>query len=149
MPMQTLSDRTLTAANSILMIKFKGLQNHPVKVEGYQADNAFEFGEAAIGETVVGVDGKQSGGYTPHEVDFNIHLLATTPSRDLFEMARAKMNTEMETFPVEIFVELPAIKARVHATGFMVSASGGSSAKRLLEGSTYGFKLVINSQESI
>ncbi|WP_240030761.1 hypothetical protein [Neisseria lactamica] len=70
--MQTVSDRTLTAANSILLMRVKGFNDNFVQIEGYAADNAFDFGQGKIGETLMGVDGQQSGGFTPYEVDFNI-----------------------------------------------------------------------------
>ena len=72
--MQTVSDRTLTAANSILLMRVKGFNDNFVQIEGYAADNAFDFGQGKIGETMMGVDGQQSGGFTPYEVDFNIQL---------------------------------------------------------------------------
>ena len=63
--MQTVSDRTLTAANSILLMRVKGFNDNFVQIEGYAADNAFDFGQGKIGETMMGVDGQQSGGYRP------------------------------------------------------------------------------------
>lgn len=83
--MQTVSDRTLTAANSILLMRVKGFNDNFVQIEGYAADNAFDFGQGKIGETMMGVDGQQSGGFTPHEVDFNIQLAPTSKSRDYFD----------------------------------------------------------------
>lgn len=79
--MRTNIDKTLTAANSILLVRAKGYNKSWVKMEGYAADNAFDFGQGAIGETVIGVDGVQSGGFTPYEVDLNIQLQANSPSR--------------------------------------------------------------------
>ena len=63
--MQTISDRTLTSANSILLMRVKGFNDNFVQIEGYAADNAFDFGQGKIGETMMGVDGQQSGGFTP------------------------------------------------------------------------------------
>ena len=55
--MQTISERTLTSANSILLMRVKGFNDNFVQIEGYAADNAFDFGQGKIGETTMGVDG--------------------------------------------------------------------------------------------
>ena len=97
--MQTVSDRTLTAANSILLMRVKGFNDNFVQIEGYAADNAFDFGQGKIGETMMGVDGKQSGGFTPYEVDFNIQLAPT--SRMLLAAVRVRSDTVCICFPLQ------------------------------------------------
>lgn len=44
--MQTVSDRTLTAANSILLMRVKGFNDNFVQIEGYAADNALTSDKA-------------------------------------------------------------------------------------------------------
>ena len=139
--MQTFTDKTLTAANSVLLFRAKGYNDSFVPVMGYAADNAFSFGEGAIGETVMGVDGFQSGAFTPYEVDFNIQLQANSPSRDHFDNVVKKMRTEQETLPFEFHCTIPSIKKRYIAKGFMVSTPGGTNAKKTLEAVTFSFKL--------
>ncbi|MGV7078491.1 phage tail fiber protein [Testudinibacter sp. P80/BLE/0925] len=147
--MRTNTEKTLTSANSILLIRAKGFNNNWVKMEGYAADNAFEFGQGNIGETVLGVDGVQSGGFTPYEVDLNIQLQANSPSRSYFDKLINYINKQQETVPVEFSCELPSIKKRYAASGFMVNIPGGTTAKKLLESATYSFKVVNNGAEDI
>ncbi len=145
--MQTVSDRTLTAANSILLMRVKGFNDNFVQIEGYAADNAFDFGQGKIGETTMGVDGQQSGGFTPYEVDFNIQLAPTSKSRDFFDRFTNDILKNQETRMVEFSVELPAVKKRYQATGFLVEIPGGTTAKKVLEPSTYSFRIVVAPEE--
>lgn len=147
--MRTNTERTLTAANSILLIKAKGFNNNWTQIEGYAADNAFEFGQGAIGETVMGVDGVQSGGFTPYEIEFNIQLQANSNSRSYFDKLINYMNDQQETVPIEFSCEIPSIKKRYSCSGFLTSAAVGTTARKLLESATYSFKVVNNGAEDI
>ncbi|MEN2922475.1 hypothetical protein DNAOFDDG_02009 [Mannheimia haemolytica] len=147
--MRTNIDKTRTAANSILLVRAKGYNKSWVKMEGYAADNAFDFGQGAIGETVIGVDGVQSGGFTPYEVDLNIQLQANSPSRSFFDGVINHINNNQETVPFEFSCEIPSIGKRYSATGFLVNIPGGTNAKKLLESATYSFKVVNNGAEDI
>lgn len=147
--MRTNVEKTLTSANSVLLVRAPGYNKQWVKMEGYAADNAFDFGQGAIGETVMGVDGVQSGGFTPYEVDFNIQLQANSPSRSYFDGIINHINTNQETVPFEFSVEIPSIRKRYSASGFMVNVPGGTNAKKLLESATYSFKVVNNGAEDI
>lgn len=147
--MRTNTERTLTSANSILLVRAKGYNSQWVKMEGYAADNAFDFGQGQIGETVMGVDGTQSGGFTPYEVDFNIQLQANSKSRSFFDGVINHINKNQETVPFEFSVELPSIGKRYQASGFLVNVPGGTNAKKLLESATYSFKIVNNGAEDI
>lgn len=139
--MQTFTDKTLTAANSVLLWRAKGYNDSFSRVEGYAADNAFDFSDNAIGETQMGVDGFQSGAFIPSEVDFNIQLQANSPSRVHFANVVKKIRSDQETLPFEFQVTLPSIRKRYVAKGFLVSAPIGTSAGKSLKPVTYGFKL--------
>ncbi|MEM8140937.1 hypothetical protein Q4R50_13880 [Morganella morganii] len=49
--------KTITSANAVLMLRCEGVYDDYIRIQGFQADNAWEFGEANIGETRMGVDG--------------------------------------------------------------------------------------------
>lgn len=147
--MRTNTSKTLTSANSILMLRSSGFNDNWVKMQEYAADNAFDFGQGSIAETSMGVDGVQSGGFTPYEVDFNIQLQANSPSRDYFDSAINYFNNQQEVAAFDISCEIPSIKKRYQASGFLVAVPGGTSAKKLLESATYTLRIVIKSIEDI
>jgi len=141
--------RTITAANSVVLFSTENYFSSPIQLQGYQADNAFGFGDATNGETRIGVDGLQSGGWLSHEVAFTVFLEANSASRIQMEQFRAYCNAQKETERVTFDITMPSTGQRVNASGFMVSHSGGTSAQKLLAGTQYVFNLVINGEESI
>ena len=74
----TINTKTLTAANSILKLRCKGVYDDYVTVKGYQVDNAFSMGETTIGEVRAGVDGILSGGYVFNASQFQMFLEANS-----------------------------------------------------------------------
>lgn len=141
--------RTITAANSIVLFTAAGYFDQAIQLQGFQVDNMLSFADATIGETRMGVDGKQSGGWVSHEVPVTLFLEANSPSRVQMEEFRGWLNANQETVSCTIDATLPSIGRRVQATGFLVSQSGGTSAQKLLNGSQYVFNMVINNEEGI
>lgn len=141
--------RTLTAANSVVMFKAQGFYDQAIQLQGFQVDNAFGFGDATVGETRIGVDGKQSGGWVSHEVQVTVFLEANSVSRAQMEELFAWMNARMETALCTLDITIPSIGRRIVASGFPVTKTGGPSAQKLINGSQYVFNMVINAEESV
>ncbi|KER03402.1 MULTISPECIES: phage tail fiber protein [Photorhabdus] len=141
--------RTITSANAVLMLRCKGIYDDYVTIQGFQADNAWEFGEVNIGETRMGVDGRQSIGYTPHETQWTLHLEANSSSTQILENIRKDFNSNMEVRFIDIVVEIPSIGKRYSGSGALISMTGGASGKKLLDGTSYNFNMVTNGAEEI
>jgi len=144
-----INPKTITAANSVLLFQAEGYFDQPIQLQGFQADNAFSFGDATVGETRMGVDGKQSGGWVAHEVPFTVFLEANSASRPLMEGYRAWCNANQETSRCTFYVTIPSIGRSAQISGFMVSQGGGPSAQKLINGTQYVFNTVHNGEESI
>ncbi|WP_432784678.1 hypothetical protein AAEX37_01955 [Oligella sp. MSHR50489EDL] len=140
---------TITSANSVLMLRCKGVYDEYVRIRGFQGDNAWGFGESNIAEDEMGVDGLQSIGYTPHTTPWTLYLQANSPSNEVLENIRADFNQNKEARYIDIIVEIPSIKKRYSSRGTLISFSGGTSGKKVLAGSQYNFSLVINNAERI
>lgn len=141
--------RTLTAANSVVMFRAQGFYDQAIQLQGFQVDNAFGFGDATVGESRIGVDGKQSGGWVSHEVQVTVFLEANSVSRAQMEELFAWMNARMETALCTLDITIPSIGRRIVASGFPVTKTGGPSAQKLINGSQYVFNMVINAEESV
>ncbi|CAM8273493.1 hypothetical protein [Morganella morganii] len=141
--------KTITSANAVLMLRCEGVYDDYIRIQGFQADNAWEFGEANIGETRMGVDGKQSIGYTPHETPWTLYLEANSVSTQVMENIRKDFNSNMETRFIEIIVEMPSIGKRYQGKGGMTTMTGGASGKKLLDGTSYNFNMVFEGAEEI
>lgn len=141
--------KTITSANAVLMLRCEGVYDDYIRIQGFQADNAWGFGEANIGETRMGVDGKQSIGYTPHETPWTLYLEANSVSTQVMENIRKDFNSNMETRFIEIIVEMPSIGKRYQGKGGMTTMTGGASGKKLLDGTSYNFNMVFEGAEEI
>lgn len=141
--------RTITSANSVVLFKAAGFYEQAIQLQGFQVDNAFGFGDATVGETRIGVDGKQSGGWVSHEVPVTVFFEANSASRSQMEDFRAWCNKNTETALCTLDITIPSIGRRINASGFLVSQGGGPSAQKLLNGTQYVFNMVINGEDSL
>ena len=80
-------------------------------------------------------------------MEWILHLEANSPSIEHMENIRKDFNANMETRPIDIVVEIPSVKKRYSATGALVKLTGGASGQKLLAGSQYTFRLVLNGAE--
>lgn len=140
---------TLTGANSVILFRCKGIYDNWIKIVGYQVDTAAVFGDVTVGETRMGVDGLQSGGYLTHETPFTLNIEANSPSINILENVYRDFVQNSETRLCEFKVDLPAVKRSQALSGFMTSKSGGTSVNKLLVGSAYNFNTVSNGSEDI
>lgn len=141
--------KTITSANAVMMLRCEGVYDNWVRIQGFQVDNAWELGEINIGETRMGVDGKQSIGYTPHETPWSIYLEANSPSVQIMENIRKKFNSDMEVAYIEVIIEIPSIAKKYYGKGGMTSMTGGASGKKMLDGTTYNFNMVTEGADEI
>lgn len=79
------NNRTLTAANAIIMLGVTGLYDTPRRLQGFSADDVTDFDALAMGEASMGVDGRLSAGFVFNAVNQNITLQADSESNDFFE----------------------------------------------------------------
>jgi len=78
--------KTITSANSSLVLVVPQVFPVPVVVQGYAADDAFMTEAVDAAEAQMGVDGLMSAGFTPFITKFGITLQADSPSVDQFEV---------------------------------------------------------------
>lgn len=146
--MAQIAPKTLTSANSVLLWKAKGYTDQFVQAQGYKTDSAFDFSDVITGETVMGVDGIQSGAYIQHEHQLTITFEANSPTRAHFAKMYERMTEQMETFPFEFQVDIPSLGIRRIAKGFMINFAGFSAKKRMDAGS-FTFNLGVLTEEEI
>ena len=140
---------TITSANSVILFRCKGIYDNWIRLSGYQVDTAASFGDVTVGETRMGVDGKQSGGFVPHETPFTLNLEANSESLNIMETVYNDFINNMETRVCEFQITYPSVKRRQNLSGFLVTKSGGTGISRLLDGSTYTFNQISNGVEQI
>ena len=140
---------TITSANSIILFRCVGVYDNWVKIEGAQADSFLSFSDATFGETQMGVDGKQSIGFVPHETPLTLNLAPNSPSIQYLENVYADFVQNMETRYCEFEVTYPSVQRRQSFKGGFTGKSGGTGISRLLDGHVYNFSMVSNGMETI
>ena len=101
-------DRTITSANSVFSLVVPSLFPAPVQLSGYATDDAFMSDALDLAETMMGVDGRLSAGYTPNPTKMTINLQADSTSRDFFGVLISAMKTAREVFFMSGAISLPA-----------------------------------------
>lgn len=133
--------RTLTSANSKLIISIPGVFPVPIPIEGYAADDAFTVDPFDMGETLMGVDGKLSGGYTPVPKKLNVVLQADSPSVDVFNAWAQAIQSARETLVAEVTVVIPSIgKTFTLTKGFLKQATMVPPNKKVLQPVNYSIE---------
>lgn len=137
----TINTKTLTAANSVLQVRCKGVYDNFVQLDGFQVDNAFGFGDRTVGETRASVDRKLSGGYVFNESTLTTYFEANSNSLVFMNNCMADFQKNGETRVFDFAIEIPSIKKRYSFSGFLITAPSGVSAQKMLAAVQYVFNV--------
>ncbi len=125
---------TLTSANSVLTLGVANLFNVPVKIEGYAADDAFTATDVETGETLMGVDGNLSGGFTPYPVPIEITLQSDSASILFFETLIDAEAIAREKYIINGSILIPSVGFIYALTrGFLGKVTRLPGAKKILQ----------------
>lgn len=89
---------SITSANAVLTIIVPGLYPVPQIIQGFATDDAFAVDSVDIAETMIGVDGRMSAGFTPFLSKMAISLQADSPSIALFDFWGGTMKVSKDIF---------------------------------------------------
>lgn len=140
---------TITSANSVIQFQCEGIYDDWIRITGAQSDSFLTMADITMAQTRLGVDGKQSMGWIPHEVPLTLSLEANSPSRMVMENVQNDFTQNSEVRLCKIQVSYPSIKQRQVFSGTMVTKSGGTGIAQLLSGSTYVFNMISDGVEEI
>jgi hypothetical protein len=108
------NNRTLTAANSTLLLAAGVVFPVPIKIQGYSTDDMTGMDAISPKEVSMGIDGRLSAGYVPVPVTQNISLQADSESNDFFEAVHAYEQQTRETMFFSGTLIVPGV-GRVYA----------------------------------
>jgi hypothetical protein len=130
---------TITAANSNFLLSITGLYTVPQKLQGYTADAAFDTEATEIVETVMGVDGILSAGYTPQPTRQTVMIMPDSPSAIIFEDWVAAMDIAQEVYYANAIIDLPSIsRSYVLTNGVLHSIPRIPGTRKVLQGRSFG-----------
>ena len=128
------NQKTLTAANNILLIAIPGIYDVAQRIQGFASDDAFQFTDPETGETLMGVDGILSYGWVPMSLDQTIMLQADSKSIQLFDdwyMFEQQLGDKIAASGT---VSLPSIGKTYNLTrGVFITPSVVPGVKKLLQ----------------
>jgi hypothetical protein len=124
---------TLTVANSTLAMTVEALFPQSQRIQGYSADDAFDFESVENGEYSMGIDGKLSAGFVYNEIPFTITLQADSASLSLFEQTYLYEVSNRTKLGVDVTLTLPAVSKRYDLTGGFQRRFKAPSGKKILQ----------------
>lgn len=126
--------KTLTSANSVLLLSIKGLFDVPFQLQGFSADDVFGVDDLDIAETMMGVDGKLSAGWVPKEVKQAVFLQADSDSTAFFEAWYQAQQSARELYFATGLARLPSVnRSYVMQKGVLTQYSPIATAKKVLQ----------------
>lgn len=125
---------TITSANSVLMLGISNLFNIPIQIQGFAADDAFTLEDVDMAETMMGVDGKLSGGWIPVVKSLEITLQADSASNDFFDAWIAAETVAREKYKSNGSILLQGTgRLYVLTNGFLKKGNLMPPAKKVLQ----------------
>ena len=126
--------RTITAANAVYMLLIPGLYSAPVQLQGFGTDEAFTTDAVQPVETMMGVDGRFSGGYVPREVPQTITLQADSLSIDVIENWWQTQTSQGDAITASASITLPSIQKKYTLlNGFLTQWTPISGTRKVLQ----------------
>ncbi|MDG7050807.1 MAG: hypothetical protein JRZ94_06360, partial [Nitrososphaerota archaeon] len=110
------------------------LFNIPIQIQGFAADDAFTIEDIDMAETMMGVDGKLSGGWIPVPKSLEITLQADSASNDFFDAWVAAESVAKEKYTANGSILLQGTgRLYVLTTGFLKKGNVMPPAKKVLQ----------------
>jgi len=129
---------TITSANSTAVLTATDVFPAPQALQGYAADDAFTTDAIDLAETLMGVDGKLSAGYTPNPTKITFALQADSPSISVFDAIISATKASREVIFLDLSIGLPATGTNYTFTrGVITNASQLPDAKKTLQPQKY------------
>lgn len=124
----------ITSANSVLTLVVPALFPAPQQLQGYATDDAFADEALQLSESVMGVDGRKSAGYTPAITKQTITLQADSPSMSFFEAIMQAMKQQRGVLRIEGSLVIPSTgRSYVLTNGSLETVKQMPDGKKILQ----------------
>lgn len=128
------NNRTLTSANSTLLLAVNLVFPVAVKIQGYSTDDMTDMDAITPKETAMGVDGRLSAGFIPVPVTQNVSLQADSESNDFFEAWYTYEQQSKETLFATGTLIMPGVNKAIAMTrGVLTGYSPIAALRKTLQ----------------
>lgn len=125
---------TITSANSSFAIVIPGVYSAPQSIQGYATDDAFATEAIEKAQVMMGIDGKQSGGYVFESYKMTITLQADSNGKDIFNNWQLAQDAGREVIAAAATIIIPSIGYKyAMVNGFMTRFQPMPEAKKVLQ----------------
>ena len=131
--------KTLTAANSVIMLTVAGLFDVPQRLSGFAADDVVDTDQVDSAETMMGVDGRLSAGWIPAPIKQTFSLQADSDSLTFFEGWYVAQQGIRELYIASGTIYLPATQRKYTLRrGFLTNHGIMPTIKKVLQPRKFG-----------
>jgi hypothetical protein len=132
------ANSTITAANAVITISISGIFSAPQQIQGFSADNIYDVSDMIATETMMGVDGRLSGGFVYNPIQQTFTLQADSPSNNVFETWAAQQRANKDAYYASGTTLLTSIGQEYISTrGFLKSFPPIPTAAKVLQPRKY------------
>lgn len=133
-----MAERTITSADSTFVISSADLALVATALEGYAADSSFSMQSVQSAETVMGVDGKLSAGWTPRPYPQDVTLQPDSPSRPIFDAIAAAQDAGRTIYRLNGVITLPGNQySHALSRGVLVGYTPIPAGQKVLQPMTF------------
>lgn len=123
----------VSSISAVLFLRIPGLFDIPQQIQGFAAEDLFEFDAVSTVEAGVGADGKFFSGKIRVPRVMKITLLASSDSNKFFDAWDAAETAANKTFTAQGTARIPSISTSYAMTdGAMTTYSPMAAAKKIL-----------------
>lgn len=110
----------ITGSNAVLMLTVPPIFPTPTQLEGFAADDVYDLDEIESVETLMGVDGILSGGWTWKPQHQTIMLQSDSPSCAFFDIWYQQMAAAQTVYAASGLIAIPAIGLKfIQTVGYL------------------------------
>lgn len=128
----------ITSANAVLMLTVPAVLTIPTQLQGFAADDIYDFEEVDVAETLMGVDGQLSGGIVYRPKGQTITFQADSPSVAVMDAWNQAQQVGIAVYPGYMNVTLTSIrKSFTCGPGILTRVTPIPAGKRVLQPQRY------------
>jgi hypothetical protein len=125
---------SITGATAVVLITLPTVFPAPVQLQGFATDDVYDTDDLVSAETLMGVDGKLSGGFVYVPVVQRYHLQADSPSIPFFDAWYGAQQQIIEVLNANGLISIPSLGKKFTMTkGFLTGYKPLPDAKKLLQ----------------
>ena len=125
---------SITSLNAKITFSIPDIFASGQLLQGFAADDIYDYDNLEVAETLMGVDGFLSAGLVKQAVVQNIALQADSPSCNIFDQLVAAQKSANDVIFCTCIVSLPSLKLQfAQGPGVLRSYTPISAGKRVLQ----------------